>query len=282
MALALPLSSGGVALAQGLPGAPASRAARDPKSGEDAVAVRADVVGEARPGGEVRVAVTFDVIPGWHVYWSNPGESGSPTTIDLELPEGCSVARPEGRTIDYPAPRIFRHGETTFGYEGSVTLSIPVRLPAEIPAAGLPVKVRSNWLVCRERCLMGSNASTVDLAKPVAPDAPAAARLRASLAAVPKPLPEGWRVAIVDATAETAVLSVDPAGASGPVAFVPDDTPGVLLASGYLAESKEGALRAELSIHRENALGKPLEVAGILVVGKEGAAYAFRLPIPEK
>jgi len=258
-----------------------SRPAREPKTGEEAVAVTAAVVGEARPGAEVRVAVTFDVIPGWHVYWSNPGESGSATSIALELPEGCVIERPEGRAIDFPVPMIFRKGETTFGYEGTVTLSVPVRLPDAIPAGGLPVKVRSRWLVCRERCLMGSNVAEVDLARPAAKGSPAGARLAAALEALPKPLPKDWRIAIERASTDLAVLSVAPPDAATPLTFIPDDTPGVVLASGYLVETKDGPLRAEVSVHAENADGKPLEVAGILVVGKTGSAYAFRIPVPE-
>ena len=263
------------------PGAPGPRPGREPKTGEEAVAVEVAVVGEARPGAEVRVAVTLDVIPGWHVYWSNPGESGSATSIALELPEGCAIERPEGRSIDFPVPMIFRKGETTFGYEGSVTLSIPVRLPDAIPAGGLPVKVRSRWLVCKERCLMGSNAAEVDLARPAAKDSPAAVRVSAALGALPKPLPTDWRISVERTSADLAVLSVVRPDAAGPLTFIPDDTPGVVLASGYLAETKEGPLRTEISIHPENAGDKPLEAAGILVVGKTGQAYAFRVPVPE-
>jgi hypothetical protein len=33
-------------------------------------------------------------------------------------------------------------------------------------------------------------------------------------------------------------------------------------------------------LSRESTGGRPLEVAGLLVLGKNGPAYAFRLPIP--
>ncbi|NBC47147.1 MAG: hypothetical protein GVY22_03970, partial [Gammaproteobacteria bacterium] len=30
------------------------------------------------PGGNVELALVFDLRPGWHTYWRNPGDSGEP------------------------------------------------------------------------------------------------------------------------------------------------------------------------------------------------------------
>lgn len=283
--------------------------APEPKSGEDAVKVSIAVVGEAKPSATVRLVATFDIVPGWHIYWENPGESGSATDIALELPGGCTVpldAR-EKPAIDFPVPSVFTHGETTFGYESRVTLSIPVTLPPELPAGGLPTKVTTRWLVCRGVCLMGQNVTTVDLVKPVAPDAAPAKDLAASLARVPTPLPATWKVALEDVTEDAATLRIE-SGRRGPLRFIPFDTPGVALESGYLADSNDGAEKGTqegatsgtsggtststsaststgtwlvpLTISRESSLGRPLEVGGI-VISNDGTAHAFRLPVPK-
>ena len=273
------------AAAQGIPGGLAKPASREPQTAEEAAKCSIGVVGEAKPGGSVRVAVRFDMAPSWHIYWENAGESGAPTRIELDLPDGCAAARmSQGRAVvDFPIPSVFEHGETTFGYEGSVVLSTEVRLPAAIPAGGLPAKVRVRWLACKERCLMGSAEATVDLAKGVAADSPEGRALAASLERVPAPLPADWSVAVRSASAEGARLEISaPAAVAADASwtFIPFDTPGVVLASGYKADAKGRTASIEHMLSRESALEGPLEAGGIIVLGKKGPAYAFRKPIP--
>lgn len=291
LSLAIASSSafvGPEAFAQGVPGLGGAQRAREPKTGDELVRARAFVVGEAKPGATVRVAVEFEIEKDWHIYWENSGESGSPTTIALDLPEGCTAPKGarDGLAIDFPVPQVFAKGETTFGYEGSVVLSVPVVLPAEIPASGLPVQVRSNWLVCKEQCLFGRNESTVDLARPVAVDSREAKALAEWLARRPVALAgatDAPTVALEGVSDDAAELVIS-WKAGGPVRFIPYDTPGALLESGYMAGSNEAPLRVALAVSRENTLGGPLEVGGLILVGapagKKQAAYSFRLPIP--
>ena len=42
----------------------------------------------ARPGETVLVGVQLRMPPGWHTYWRNAGDSGSPTQIKWKLPAG--------------------------------------------------------------------------------------------------------------------------------------------------------------------------------------------------
>ncbi len=257
---------------------------RIPKTAEELVAVRVAVVGSVAPHSTVRIAITFDITPSWHIYWENPGDSGVATTIALELPAGCVAAQcvDGGVRVDYPVPKIFQDGETTFGYDKSVTLSVEVTLPEVIPAQGLPVIVKSSWLVCKESCLFGRNTASVDLAKPVDSAAPAAVSLRESLSRLPTPLPSDCKAALTEVTATTASLSIECPGAKE-VTFVPLETPGVRLESGSLAKSAGGALRVPLEVTPENALGKPLAVAGLLICtadGNNSRAYSFRIAVP--
>ena len=269
----------------GISGAGIGKKQAEPQTGEEAVKVSTAVVGEAKPGATVRVAVSFRIHPGWHIYWENPGESGSPTDLAIELPEGCKAPErePGKPRIDYPAPLVFSHGETTFGYEKEVMLSFPVTLPTDLPAgpdaALLPAKLSARWLVCKERCLMGSFTGSVDLAKPVSPESAVATALTESLARVPKPMPADWKVGLENVTEDAATLVVESPGPS-PLRFIPFETPGAGLDEGYLVDSKLGRLEAELRLSRESTLGKPLEVGGIVLVGNRGEAYSFRIPVP--
>ncbi|MBI1304656.1 MAG: hypothetical protein GC172_12860 [Phycisphaera sp.] len=266
--------------------------AREPRTGEELVAVEVAVLGEPKAGATVQLAVTYTVHPGWHIYWRSAGESGSPTLVELELPEGCVPARDATGelAVAFPVPQVFSKGETTFGYEGTVTLSVPVTLPSGFTTGeALPATVRTSWLVCKELCLLGRREAKVDLAEPSAPDSAAAARLSDALASVPTPLPSGWRASLRSIAEESATLVLEipaDAGKNG-FRFLPYDTPGCALESGYMAETKGATLEVELRLSRGSTLGKPLEVAGILVPVESGAAarkpafaHAFTLAIP--
>ncbi|MFM9144903.1 MAG: thiol:disulfide interchange protein, partial [Phycisphaerales bacterium] len=39
-------------------------------------------------GGDWAFVLTVTPAPGWHVYWENPGDSGSAPRIELTLPRG--------------------------------------------------------------------------------------------------------------------------------------------------------------------------------------------------
>jgi thiol:disulfide interchange protein DsbD len=283
LAMLAPIVAGAPAAAQFAPPArPALKA--EPTTGEEAVRVRWAVVGEAKPGGTVRVAASFTIHPKWHIYWSNPGESGAPTRLSIELPEGCRLVDARGGrpVVDFPLPEVIRHGDTTIGYEGEVTLSFAVRLPETLPEGGLPAKVTADWLVCRESCLLGKNAAEVDLAKPVAAADPAVERLAASLKAVPAPFPKSWKAALemVGESEVTLVVTLPPETANAPVVFLPHDNAGVALAEGYVAEGVGPTLRVPLTISRDAASDAEIRVSGVIAVGNGKAAHAFELPVP--
>jgi DsbC/DsbD-like thiol-disulfide interchange protein len=262
-----------------------ARAPKEPDTAEELVKVAAGVIGNAAPKGTVRVSATFNIHPGWHIYWVNSGDSGMPTQLAIDLPAGCElVASDAGKPrIDFPVPQIFSKGETTFGYERNVTLSFEVRLPEMIPSEGLPAQLKARWLVCKEACLMGQAEIALDLARPVASDAPLAKATAEALTRVPAPLPSDWRVEIAPVSSEEATFTVEaPSGTIGEgetFRFLPFETPGVRLAGRSTAESAGSLLRAQIAVAPENALGGALEVAGILVVGKNRVAYTFRKPI---
>src|SRR5688572_716189 len=91
------------------PAGPRKRSA-GPPAGEELVRLHllADVTRVA-PGQELTVAARLDIEPGWHIYWSNPGESGLPTEVELVAPPGFQVG-----AVRYPGPNRFESpGEIT-------------------------------------------------------------------------------------------------------------------------------------------------------------------------
>lgn len=103
--------------------------------------------------GSTRVAgVLFDLAPGWHLYWRNPGGTGLAPDLRFQA-DGHAVG-----PIAWPAPETFREADglfTTFGYEERVLLAVP--LEAErAPAEGDVVRLDAKVLVCRTQCVPAS------------------------------------------------------------------------------------------------------------------------------
>ncbi len=109
------------------------------------------------PGDEILVGVNQKIIPHWHTYWRNPGDSGLQTSIDYELPAGATAGE-----IQWPTPtRIVMGPVTNYGYSDEVTLLTKIKVPRDIQVGSVfAVKAKVNWLVCEEICL----PQTVDLA----------------------------------------------------------------------------------------------------------------------
>jgi thiol:disulfide interchange protein/DsbC/DsbD-like thiol-disulfide interchange protein len=122
-----------------------SQAATDQVQAQLVASVRA-----VRPGDQVVLGVQQRIIPHWHTYWRNPGDSGIATTIAWTLPMGASAD-----DIQWPTPSRFNVGPVTnLGYEKEVTLLTSVQVPENAKAGeSFPIQAKVNWLVCQEVCI---------------------------------------------------------------------------------------------------------------------------------
>lgn len=153
MALVAALLAAPLAWAQfGLPGA-----GHPPADGGDELVTMAIVSRGDRlvPGSQTELGVLFEIERGWHIYWQGHNDTGFPTQLDIELPEGIEAAGP----IRWPAPQRYVQPGNILDhiYEGRVLAILPVRVAEDAVGLG-SVKVRAgaNWLVCMEACLPGS------------------------------------------------------------------------------------------------------------------------------
>jgi thiol:disulfide interchange protein DsbD len=101
-------------------------------------------------GRPLRVALRQQIEPGWHTYWSNPGESGLPTAIDWRLPQGFKAG-----PIVWPVPERFNFGPVIgYGYEHEVLLPVTIDVPAELRAGTtVALAAHASWLVCSDICI---------------------------------------------------------------------------------------------------------------------------------
>lgn len=130
-------------------------------------------------GKDVRLALSIEHQPHWHTYWRNPGDSGIATTLDWTLPEGVKAGE-----IEWPTPSQLRLGPLlNYGYEGRVLLPVTLTVPADFKAKTLDVKLRADWLVCKENCIPESGEFSLKLpaATPTATDAALFASARAQV-----------------------------------------------------------------------------------------------------
>src|SRR5687768_10730995 len=73
-----------------------------------------------RAGEPFTVGVLFRLKPEWHVYWTNPGDSGAPVTVRFQLPEGFTAG-----PVQYPVPvRFVQPGDMVgYGYHDALLLT---------------------------------------------------------------------------------------------------------------------------------------------------------------
>ncbi len=121
-----------------------------------------------RPGTPFTVAIRFEMDPGWHNYWENAGDSGLPTTIEWDLPEGFRAGE-----IQWPYPeKIVAYPLVDYGYSDEVALLVEVTPPAVLhPGSSVTLDARVNWLICKEICLPAFTYVASDI--PVTDAAPA-------------------------------------------------------------------------------------------------------------
>ena len=142
-----------------------------------------------RPGTTAWVALVFKIIPNWHTYWRNAGDSGDATRIDWVLPPGYSAG-----DIVWPPPERLPVGPLlNYGYSGEAIHLVPIAVPKDArPGEDVTLTANAFWLVCEEVCI--PEEGVLKLALPVAAGPPIAgfragpifAKARAAL---PKPSP---------------------------------------------------------------------------------------------
>ena len=115
-----------------------------------------------RPGESVPVAVKFIMEPGWHIYWKNPGDAGQAPRFSWSLPGGGASRMMRGSEWtatepSYPVPVRWEDagGIVGNGYTGTVIFPAEIKVPASAtPGQQVEVGVNSNYMVCKEICLV--------------------------------------------------------------------------------------------------------------------------------
>jgi len=106
-----------------------------------------------KPGETVTVGLVHEIEPGWHIYWTNPGDSGTAPRTQWKDPDIKTAP------IQWPVPKKLPLGPlTNFGYEGKVVLLQDITLPEKLPDGPLKISATLDLLVCHEICIPESHA----------------------------------------------------------------------------------------------------------------------------
>lgn len=112
----------------------------------------------------IRAGILFTIEPEWHIYWKFPGESGKPTSITWNLPEGWKT---EGLQWPLPKRTLERGDILTLAYSNQVLIYTNLIPPADLQAGSTSKALLSadvSWLVCFDRCIPGKTSLSKELA----------------------------------------------------------------------------------------------------------------------
>lgn len=99
--------------------------------------------------GKFSAGVLFELKPGWHLYWINPGDAGLAPKINWSLPTGISAGN-----ISWPYPHaIHIDSISNIGY--SDRLLLPVAFTSDTNQNTADITADISWLVCSDVCIPG-------------------------------------------------------------------------------------------------------------------------------
>ena len=251
--------------------------------------VEAELVAERSalaPGEPLTVALRLKMIPEWHTYWRNPGDSGEPTRLEWRLPPGF-----EASEIYWPHPRRLPAGPLmNYGYEGEVLLLSRIVPPRDLaPGTSVTLAARAFWLVCsREHCI--PEGGEVSLTLPVASDpgedprwAKPIAAARAALPAPPAALAAWTLAARGEAGGVTLTVVPPPDVALRELVFFPFEQGKIEPAAPQPLARGDGGYRLKLAAAVQ-PVGEFARLSGVLVspegFGAATPARAVTIDVP--
>ena len=225
-------------------------------------------------GRDFALGLLFHLEKGWHVYWRNPGDSGSPPQVAWTLPAGFRAG-----AMEWPYPRRIPVGPLmNYGYEDEVLLITPVHAARQPPSGAAKIGAALKWVVCQEVCIAGKGNLSLEV--PVASGAPAPSRFHEFFVKtrklLPRPASAAWKLKAVSLP-DALVLNGRSQQPVSAAEFFPVE-PLVIENAAPQIFRKHGAKDFSLRMKKNEQLNKPVaSLKGILVTG--GRAYEVAAPV---
>jgi DsbC/DsbD-like thiol-disulfide interchange protein len=218
------------------------------------------------------IGLRFDLEPGWHIYWINPGDSGEPPKIEWHLPAGM-----EAGDLQFPVPqRIPDHSLMDYGYQGNVVLLSRLTTSNATASKQAEISADVRYLVCREVCVPGRDHVSMTL--PISGRSEAdSTQIRAAENRMPQPLPPGVRVSAASTTDGFMVIVASKSQSLGKISdFIPAEEQVIENTATPLIDSRNG--NVVIKLKKSEQLDHPIsELRGLLVAGDR--AYNISIPV---
>ena len=218
-----------------------------------------------RAGGSVLIGLQMTPKPGWHGYWSNPGESGLAPEVKWTAPRGVHFG-----ALQHPAPTLMRvMGMTSYVHDGPHVLLTRMSVDPNLRAGTvLPIVADVTWAACSDRlCIPQKARLSLRLRVGNGSPSPEAPLIRRAQAHLPKPA----RAGVFTARAGQIVLKL-PASLRlqpGRTRFFPDD-------NGYWDASRSRVTAARFLTIVSPSSGKvPRRISGVVSDGSSAYRISF-------
>jgi thiol:disulfide interchange protein len=226
------------------------------------------------PGESFTAGIEFQLEPGWHVYWTNAGDSGEPPAAQWTLPAGISAG-----AMEFPPPQRLPLGPLMdFGYENQVVFPVPMRVPPDFHPTAPETRIAAHltWLVCREVCIpekgdLSASRTALAAAPAVAVTDPTSQALVTRYESqIPKPLPAGDE-ARFRATPHGFVLDVQTGARESTAQFFPLNQ--AVIANAAPQPAQPLAQGVQLTLTKDPSLASAPDQLNGLIELPGGAAY---------
>ncbi|MFN0206348.1 MAG: protein-disulfide reductase DsbD domain-containing protein [Planctomycetota bacterium] len=112
-------------------------------------------------GTQTLVNVEFAIEDHWHIYSPEPQDASLPTVITPKFPDGFAAGDfvwPQAKTID-------SFGTMLRGYEGNISVEIPIRIARDVKPGKYPIELDITFQACKNVCLDGKDtlSSTIEV-----------------------------------------------------------------------------------------------------------------------
>jgi DsbC/DsbD-like thiol-disulfide interchange protein len=229
------------------------------------------------PGRTIWVGVLFHMDPGWHIYWQNPGDSGTPPVIQWALPAGFHVG-----SLRWPVPERLGSGSVIdYGYTNQVLLMTRVTTSASVKGAQA-IAANVKYVVCSEMCVPGRTQLSL-LISPKSGRAEDFSQSRSlfqnTRSELPEPPPLSWKISALGGKDqfELAVRGVAPKQG---IIFFPLDPDVIDNAARQVATPASGGFDVALKTS-ELITKTPAVLRGVLTVPGTGS-YEISAPVAVK
>lgn len=97
------------------------------------------------PGSTILVGLRLNPRPGWHGYWSNPGDAGFAPSVQWSAPAGVRFG-----PLLHPAPTLISDkGVSSYVHDGEHILLSRMTVPADIrPGTPIAIAADARWAAC--------------------------------------------------------------------------------------------------------------------------------------